>query len=109
MIMMFLTGASGPGQVEIEGSLGGLQLLDLSMDDVYRRSLQTVFSVGLDPAASSTHHMAHFRPPDNLMYKTANESFLVAPGEKAFNFRMSRGPDMRSKSSFSRVPRSDGC
>ena len=71
--------------MEVDGCLGGLQLLDLTQEDIKH---QKVFSVGLDPDHHSLHMIeipAHLRSD---MYKTAHETFLmdVAGTDNALTF-----------------------
>ncbi len=76
--------------MEVDGCLGGLQLLDLTQEDVKH---QKVFSVGLDP---DHHHPGCLPsvlelPPAHLnpdMYRTAHETFLmdVAGTDNALTF-----------------------
>ncbi|ELT97897.1 hypothetical protein CAPTEDRAFT_149660 [Capitella teleta] len=75
-------------EVEVEGSLGGLQLLDLTPA---RNKHQCVFSVGLGSPSQS--HSAHSPPPSDIfsqlrsadLYRTANESMMLdSHSDKAF-------------------------
>ncbi len=87
LVLMSLTCFSDE-DTEIEGSLGGLQLLDLTQEDVKH---QKVLSVGLDPdhldgrSGLPVQLPLHMRPE---MYKTAHESFLmdVAGTDNALSF-----------------------
>ncbi|XP_074642818.1 intermembrane lipid transfer protein VPS13D-like [Tubulanus polymorphus] len=76
--------------VEVQGSLGGLQLMDLTPEG---RKHQKIFTVGSDPISSSetTSSMTQSFHPD--MYKTAHESMLLGMDEidsdhKAFKFHL---------------------
>ena len=80
-----ITNIVSDSDVEVDGCLGGLQLLDLTQEDVKH---QKVFSVGSDPDQHSPHMIdipAHLRTD---MYKTAHETFLIdlAGTEKALTF-----------------------
>ena len=86
---------------EVDGCLGGLQLLDLTQEDVKH---QKVFSVGLDPDQHSPHMMeipVHLRAD---MYKTAHETFLsdLVGTDKALSFNYHK-PGSESKNIFREI------
>ena len=90
--------------LQVEGSLGGLQLLDLTPEGLRH---QKVFSVGQDPLmdASSSFSNSYVRVPAPEMYKTAAESVFneFTTDNKALTFTLSR-PLQESRSHSPTMP-----
>lgn len=100
---------NGPSAVTVEGSLGGLQVLDLTPEGVAH---QRILSVGKDPLTDPPP--SHVEPPDLLssltqeIYAMGNHHHVQATSMSSKNVRSFGGSGFYASSSAAAVEHNDG-